>query len=110
LAIFLCSAQPSLADYAAGSSAYEAKDYRTAYKEWTEAASAGDPSAQLKLGNLYEEGVGVALNFVEAYRWYILTSAANEPGAKVARDAVAEKMSKDELAHPLADRRDTSCP
>jgi TPR repeat protein len=49
----------ALADYAAGLTAFNRKDYAHAFSEWIESAKAGDAHAQHGLGMLYELGQGV---------------------------------------------------
>ena len=49
----------ALADYAAGLTAFNRKDYANAFSEWIESAKAGDAHAQHGLGMLYELGQGV---------------------------------------------------
>lgn len=57
-AILLLSSA-ALADYAAGLTAFNRKDYAHAFSEWIESAKAGDAHAQHGLGMLYELGQGV---------------------------------------------------
>jgi TPR repeat protein len=47
------------ADYAAGLTAFNRKEYALAFSEWIESAKAGDAHAQHGLGMLYELGEGV---------------------------------------------------
>jgi TPR repeat protein len=47
------------ADYAAGLTSFNRKDYAHAFSEWIESAKAGDAHAQHGLGMLYELGQGV---------------------------------------------------
>ena len=86
------------ANYQAGIAAYEAKDYKAAFDDWLLVAERGDGEAELRLGKLSEEGLGVPQNYIEAHRWYNLASAAGVPRAASARDALAAKMSKEQLA------------
>jgi TPR repeat protein len=86
------------ADFDAGVKAYEAKDYKTAFNQWLAAANGSDAKAQYRLGQLYEAGDGTIQNFAEAHRWYNLAASGGVTEAKAARDAVAAKMSHDELA------------
>ena len=85
------------ANYEAGLAAYEAKDYKAAFEDWREVADTGDAEAELRLGKLSEEGLGVPQNYIEAHRWYNLAAAAGAHGAVAARDALAAKMSKEQL-------------
>ena len=72
-AIFLAAlllSSPALADFTAGTRAYEAGDYATALKEWRPLAEDGDVAAQRNLGQMYRLGQGVERDAVEAARWY----------------------------------------
>lgn len=57
-AILLLSSA-AFADYAAGLTAFNRKDFAHAFSEWIESAKAGDAHAQHGLGMLYEMGQGV---------------------------------------------------
>ena len=85
------------ANYDAAVAAFEAKDYTTAFNEWLLVANTGDGEAALRLGKLSEEGLGVPQNYVEAHRWYNLAAAAGVGAAPAARDALAAKMTKEQL-------------
>jgi TPR repeat protein len=86
------------ADLDAGVQAYQAGDYPTAFREWWAAAEGGDIRAQVRLAGLYEKGLGVERNVVEAHRWYDLAATAGDAEAKAARDALAAGMSPDQVA------------
>jgi len=86
------------ANYQAGVTAFEAKDYRAAFDDWLLVAERGDGEAKLRLGRLSELGLGVPQNYIEAHRWYNLAAAAGTPGAATARDVLAARMSKEQLA------------
>jgi len=58
------------ADFAAGLSAYQAKDYLTAAREWTPLAEKGHPAAQFNLGLLYLDGTGVPQDPQQAILWF----------------------------------------
>jgi TPR repeat protein len=66
----LLPADASLADFASGSAAYQAGDYRAAYDAWHDAALSDDPRAQQGLGRLFESGSGVPQSIFTAYVWY----------------------------------------
>jgi hypothetical protein len=85
------------ADLDAGVQAYQAGDYPTAFREWWAAAEGGDIRAQVRLAGLYEKGLGVERNVVEALRWYDLAAAAGDAEAKASRDALAAGMSPDQV-------------
>src|SRR5439155_21230874 len=53
-----------------GADAYERADYAAALKEWSAAASTGDPEASYRLGLLYARGHGVLANLADAAARY----------------------------------------
>ena len=53
-----------------GKAAYDRKDYSTALKLWRPLAEQGHARAQMRLGYLYRDGVGVPQDSVEAMKWY----------------------------------------
>ncbi len=55
----LMLAKPAWADFQAGVDAYERGDYDTALKEWRPLAEQGHAQAQLNLGIMYSQGLGV---------------------------------------------------
>ena len=63
-----------------------------AAKWYRKAAEQGGLSAQFSLGALYEDGHGVPQDYVLAYMWY------NLGGAEAARDDLAAKMTRDQIA------------
>ena len=62
----------------------------------------GRPTAQFLLGQLYDRGLGVKRDFVEAEVWLELAAANAEPARRDywadMRDAVAGKLTQAELA------------
>lgn len=66
------------ADYAAGLTAFNRKEYARAFSEWIEGAKAGDAHAQHGLGMLYELGQGVPYADPKAAAdWYQKAAAQN---------------------------------
>ena len=98
LLVMLGCPTPTHADVAAGLKAYRAHDVKTALTHWRPAAEQGDPQAQYWLGRLYEEGRGVPQNFVEAHVWYNLAAAQGNADARKARDTLAPKLTREQLA------------
>lgn len=70
VALLLSQATLALADARRGDIAFEKGDYAGAHREWRESAEAGDISAMLGLGTLYNTGHGVQQDFVQALSWY----------------------------------------
>ncbi len=50
--------------------AYDRASYQTALNVWMDEAGAGDPQAQLYVGEIYEKGLGVAPDYDLAAVWY----------------------------------------
>ena len=80
---FVCLAEPAWADFQAGKDAYDRGDYATALREWRPLAEQGDPSAQFRLGSLYENGEGVPRDFAKARQWYEQAAAQGEAKAQL---------------------------
>lgn len=68
-----------------------------AFAQFARAAARGHPGAQLYLGHMYAEGTGVAPDPVEAYKWFQLAAWQRSSLAVGARDALAERLSADQL-------------
>jgi TPR repeat protein len=60
----------SAADFSAGLSAYQKKDYPTAVKEWRPLAEKGDSPSQFNLGLMYVDGLGVPQDYNQALNWF----------------------------------------
>ena len=78
----VCLIVPARADYQAGMDAYSRGDYATALREWRPLAERGDPSAQFRLGSLYENGDGVPRDFAKAHQWYEKAAAQGDAKAQ----------------------------
>jgi TPR repeat protein len=80
----------------------EPQDYDAAADFYTRGAVQGNPFAQAMLGLMYDKGHGVPLDFILAYKWLNLAAARTQGRDQETfarfRDAVASKMSKDEIA------------
>ena len=86
------------ADYLGGISAYERRDYLRAHLQFQQSARAGDGDSQYMLGELYANGQGVNQDFVEAHMWYNLAAARDRANAAQARDALARRMTPEQIA------------
>ena len=47
---------------------------------------------------MYEWGLGVAENYVEAYKWYILAGAQGDNTVPTLRNRLSAKMSAEQIA------------
>jgi hypothetical protein len=50
--------------------AWDRASYETSMKVWLPMANDGDPVAQTNVGEIYEKGLGVPPDYVEAAKWY----------------------------------------
>ena len=80
----------------------EPQAYDAAADFYAQGAVQGNPFAQAMLGLLYDKGHGVPQDFIFAYKWLDLAAARtngheHDTYARF-RDAIASKMSKDEIA------------
>lgn len=80
----------------------EPQDYNVAADFYARGAVQGNPFAQAMLGLMYDKGHGVPEDFILAYKWLNLAAARTQGREQQnfarLRDAVASKMSKDEIA------------
>jgi TPR repeat protein len=74
------------------------RNYAEAAKWYLKAAEQGDGSAQHSLGAAYAAGRGVPQDDVEGYMWLSLAAAKLEPGANADRDAVAARMTPEQMS------------
>jgi len=57
------------------------------------AAEQGIDDAQFTLGVMYQDGLGVLQDYVQAHMWYKLAAARNQEDATELRDSLAEQMT-----------------
>ena len=63
------------------------------------AADQGEAHAQFMLGAMYNEGIGVPQDYVQAYMWLNLSAAGGDEVAHQSRDLLlAPKMSREQIA------------
>lgn len=82
----------------AGWVAYQAGQMRDALKLWRSLADKGVSSAQTRVGAMFETGLGVGQDLIEAYRWYKTAAARNDIAASAAATRVAAQLSPAERA------------
>ncbi|MBF8221826.1 peptidoglycan-binding protein [Halomonas sp. 328] len=83
---------------------YERQEHRQALQMFDRLATRGDPEALYMLGQMHESGQGTLQDFVEAHKWYNLAAARGHRHATAARDAVATRMTAQQIseAHQAA--------
>jgi len=98
-------------DYYDGLRAYDAGNKKAAIDIWTRAGLAGDVRAQYRLGQVYENGDKVLINYVEAHKWYNLAAnndlqnCSGDFGSKEARQARDHsREARDRLEHVMTNR------
>ena len=78
------------------------RNYKEAESLFTKAAEQGYAPAQNSLARMYEYGLGVHVNLVQAYKWYSLASDAGNEAAKLNKLAVEIKLDPDLLKQSQA--------
>jgi len=68
---------------------------------FTKSAEQGDAAAQNSLANAYAKGVGVGVNYGEAYMWFTLAAERGVESAGMSRDQVGRKMSPGEVTEAI---------
>ncbi len=74
------------------------QDYAEAAKWFRKAAEQGSPPAQAGLGIMYNDGLGVPQDYVQAYMWLNLAAARGGGDYAKVRDIVAERMTPAQIA------------
>lgn len=64
------ASNPVFADFEKGIAAYQANNLPLAYKEFREAADAGDADSQFNVALMFEKGIGVGKDEKQAVVWY----------------------------------------
>ena len=77
---------------------YERQEYHQALQMFDRLATSGNPEAQYMLGQMHEAGHGTLQDFVEAHKWYNLAAARGHRRAATARDAVAARMTAQQIS------------
>ena len=98
LMLVLAWAPTTRADYEAGQRAWDAGEPAEALRLWQTAADAGDARAMLALARLYAQGLGAPQNYIEAHKWFNLAASRGEAAAPEERDALAAKMTPQQVA------------
>ena len=75
-----------------------AQDDDEAVKWFRKAAEQGHAVAQCNFGSMYWTGKGVPEDFTIAYMWFNLAAAQGEENAKICKDVISEKMTKEQIA------------
>ena len=98
LIVVIASAPSAQADYLTGQRAWDAGRPAEALAVWQVAADYGDTRSMMALARLYATGLGVPQNYILAHMWFNLAASRGEVEALSERDALAAKMSPDQVA------------
>jgi hypothetical protein len=86
-----CEQLPGASDYNRAGAKFNAGDHAGAATLVWNAAKAGNPLAQLRLGMLYETGDGVTRSYKNALYWLSQAASAGEPGSQAELAAYYEE-------------------
>ena len=81
------------------------QDYAEAVRWYRLAAEQGEASAQFNLGIMYATGQGVPQDDVTAHMWLNLAAATGHEDARKAREIVAGRMTREQIAEAQARAR-----
>ncbi len=98
LAIMALSVPANAGPFEEGETAFKRGDYATALRRWGPLAEQGDTMAQSNLGVMYEFGLGVPRDFVQAYLWFSLAAAQGDAVAQQNQDITASQMAPEQIA------------
>ncbi|NIP38281.1 MAG: hypothetical protein GWO07_03660 [Candidatus Dadabacteria bacterium] len=73
-------------------------DYNGAYSKLRQNAELGSPQAQLRLAEMYEKGLGITRNYIDAYVWYNLAAASGNSNARIARDKLESRLTNSQIS------------
>ena len=92
---FAVAGASSAGPYEDAVAAHERADYATATRLWRPLAERGDPAAQLMLGSMFHDGLGVPQDFAEALNWFRRTTGTSRAEAL----AVMQRLGIDSDRH-----------
>ena len=72
-------------------------DYAEAMKWFSKAAERGHPEAQYNVGLIYEGGLGVSQDLIQAHVWFDLATAQGNSKAKERKDLLAKRMTPNQI-------------
>ena len=98
LAIMALAVPVNAGPFEDGLAAYRRDDYATALKFWRPLAEQGDALAQSNLGVMYEFGLSVPQDIVQAHMWFDLAAEHGDEKAKKNRGLAASLMTPDQIA------------
>lgn len=91
LFVMLAGAPAMAQDYEQGVTAFQSGDFETALKNWMPLAEAGDAEAQRNIGIMFQQGLGVPQNDLQAAEWYRLAAEQGHARAQQNLGVLYEK-------------------
>lgn len=88
---------PLHADLEAGLEAYAKGDHAEAYRQYKQAAEAGDVDAFGKLAGMYLYGVGTEKDYSKAYIWFGMAQHGGDKYAEKFKLAASSTMTLDQV-------------
>ena len=73
-----------------------------AFKWFRLAAEQGYSEAQFSLGVCYENGDGVAVDFIEAYKWFLLAATSEKERVDKMRSSLTKRMAAEHITEAEA--------
>jgi len=98
LAILALAVPARAGPFEDGLAAYDQGDYATALRLWRPLAEQGDTLAQSNLGVMYEFGLSVPQDIVQAHMWFDLAVEHGNERARINRAIAASQMTPDQIA------------
>jgi TPR repeat protein len=83
-----------------GQAAYQRHDYATALRDLRKSAEQGSAPAELRLGSIYSQGLGVPQDYVNAVKWYLEAADQGNGAAQLKLGTMAargRRMPKDNI-------------
>jgi TPR repeat protein len=98
LILFLVTVVGCANEFNDGMDAFKRKDYKVAFEKWKPLAEQGHDDAQYKLGKLYREGLGVDVDYVEAYKWYYIVAKKGYGGGYKYMKMIRREINSDQVS------------
>jgi uncharacterized protein len=73
-------------------------DLAKAFHWYLKSAEQGNPAAQLSLGVMYSDGIGVQRDLVKAYMWVAVAGSGKHPDAQVALETLTDNMNERQIS------------
>jgi len=91
LSLVLLFALPARADLARAVQLYNAQNYGEAFNEFSALAQQGNREAQVYLGGMHRDGIGVNQDYAGAFNWYRKAAGQGSPDAQINLGFMYEK-------------------